>query len=403
MRIRFIPFEKLPYSDTCWSLIEGPDDCVYAAACNEFAPGGTVFVLRYDPRTEQLDYLIDVAEAVGEPAANGRATQCKIHYSMVVDDDGTMYGATHLSGPAVTEVKYNPWGTFDDPLRSYVGARVFAYDCGAEDVLWTDTLIPWEGCRCVALDRERRRLYAVGYPRDHFYCFDIEKREGRDFGRIGSVNPQAVWLDARGRAYTTDDYGRLVVFDPDQDRLIETDIRAPHASYQDGWHNVVYDVVQVPGSEDVVGVAWNADPCLFRFSPGEEAGTGTMRSLGPASPGIDGWGLRGVNTDHAGGLVFTAGGDLLFGLSVSGEEAGLAGRGCVLKRMNIETGKMENVCTVVDENDVQIGYVSRAVRIGAEHLVLGIAGQLPTGIVHVVLDGELAEGPMAESPRRYWG
>ena len=25
MRIRFIPFEKLPYADTCWALIEGPD------------------------------------------------------------------------------------------------------------------------------------------------------------------------------------------------------------------------------------------------------------------------------------------------------------------------------------------------------------------------------------------
>jgi hypothetical protein len=402
MRIRFIPFSKLPQSDTCWALIEGPDECVYAAACSEMVPGGTVFIVRYNPRTEELEYLLDVARVVGEPPENQRATQCKIHYSMLINDDGVMYGATHLSGPAVTEVKYNPWGSFNDPERSYVGARMFAYDCASEDVLWTETLIPWEGCRCLAFSHDRNSLYAVGYPRDHFYRFNLRERERQDLGRLGSVNPQTIWLDGSGTAYTTDDYGYLVACPPDEDQLIDTAIKLPHAPYQNGWHNVVYDVVAVPGSEDCVGVAWNLDPYLFRFTPGERPGEGKVLDLGPASPGIEGRVLRGVNTDHAGGLVFNAAGDLMLSVTTPQSES-FSDRLSILKCMEIDTGEMEEVCPLVDEDGVHIKYISRAVRVGARHLIMGVVGTVPTGILHVTLDEDLAHGPFESTPRRYWG
>jgi hypothetical protein len=404
VRVSFIPFEKTPYADTCWAVIEGPDERAYVAACCERSAGGTVFLLRYDPRTQELEYLLDVAEAVGCPPGDGRATQCKIHYSMVVHDDGVMYGATHLSGPAVGEVSYNPWATFDDRRRSFVGARLFAYDTRSERVLWTDTLIPWEGCRCMALDRARHRLYVVGYPRDHFYAYDLAAHSRRDLGRIGSVNPQAIWLDSRMRAYTTDDYGRVLAFDPDSDQLLATDLKAPHAPYQDGWHNMVYDVVQVPGSDDVIGVSWNVDPHLFRFSPGPQPGTGAMRDLGPATPGIDGLSARGVNTTHAGGLVFSAGGLLLFSVSQGFDDGDILPHApAVLKAMDVETGRTREVCVLEGDDGSVIPYVSRAVRIGRQHLVLGTVSRNLAGIAHVVLDGDLADGPYGETPRRYWG
>jgi len=404
MEIRFIPFEKLPYADTCWSLIEGPDGRAYIAACCERSSGGTAFLLRYDPASGQLEYLLDVAQAVGCPPDDGHATQCKIHYSMVVDDDGVLYGATHLSGPAVGEVSYNPWATFGDPDRSFVGARLFAYDTRIEKVLWTDTLIPHEGCRCVALDRSRRRIYCVGYPRDHFYLYELQTHERRDLGRIGSVNPQAIWLDSSFRAYTTDDYGRVLLYDPEAERLVTTDLKAPHAPYQDGWHNMVYDAVAVPGTDDVVGVNWNVDPYLWRFSPAPRAGTGSMTSLGPAAPGIDGLTLRGVNTNHAGGLVFGAGGQLFFSVC-GGKDVGdiLPHAPAVLKVMDVDTGRTEVVCELVSEDGTVVPYISRAVRIGAEHLVMGMVGRDTAGFVHVTLDDEFTTGPHRRPERRYWG
>jgi hypothetical protein len=47
--------------------------------------------------------------------------------------------------------------------------------------------------------------------------------------------------------------------------------------------------------------------------------------------------------------------------------------------------------------------VSRAARIGAEHLVLGMVSRTKAGIAHVVLDDEFTQGPWQKTPRRYWG
>ena len=407
MRIKYIPFSKLPYSDTCWSLIEGPDEKVYAAACCEHSSGGTAFIIRYDPRREQLEYLLDVAEVVGQPPINGRPTQCKIHYSMIIDDEGILYAATHLSGPAISEICYNPWGSFDDSARSFVGSRLLAYDTRKETVLWTDTLIPWEGCRCLALDRAARRIYALGYPRDHLYVYDLDSRQRFDAGRIGSVNPQTIWLQAisgqEQRVWTTDDDGRLIVYDPEAQSIITTDLRTPHAPYQTGWHNLVYDVVQVPGSSDVAGVAWNVDPYLFRLGHAEDPNAAVVQDMGPVSPGISGYGNRGLNTDHVGGLVFSAAGELLFSVGQLAITNATDIEPAKLKAMNLATGESRDVCELRGEDGAPATYISRAVRIGPEHLVMGTVGRVPTGIMHIQLDGDMSQGPFEATPRRYWG
>jgi hypothetical protein len=34
---------------------------------------------------------------------------------------------------------------------------------------------------------------------------------------------------------------------------------------------------------------------------------------------------------------------------------------------------------------------------------MGVVGHMPTGILHVELDDQMAQGPLAATPRRYWG
>src|SRR5436190_8759992 len=78
---KWYPFTAHPDADTCWSLSVGPDGRIYAAACAEGVPGGVVKVVRYNEKRDDLDYLFDLAEKVGDPGNSGRASQCKIHYS----------------------------------------------------------------------------------------------------------------------------------------------------------------------------------------------------------------------------------------------------------------------------------------------------------------------------------
>lgn len=394
-------FSKVPVSDTCWSLTSGPGDIAYAGICCEHTGGVSAYVASYDAATKKMDYLVDVADAVGDPADSGRATQCKIHYSMVVDKDNIMYGASHLSGPPIGDFIYNPWGSWMDPVKAFRGAGLFVYDITHDRLLWSDILIQGEGCRALALDSRRGRLYSASYPRDHFHVYDLESREDLDLGRFGSVNPQAIWLDSEGNGYTTDDFGRILKFDAEKNRLEELDLFLTHPAYQDGWHTVVYDVVQAPDGESVVGVSWQAAPHFFRHVPAE----GRVDDLGPAQPGKTGYEPSRVNGTHVGGLAFGPDGFLYYGMQTDDPKLGVYSR---LWRMNTETGEREDLGPIVDpETDTRIRYISRSVWVNDDDLVMGVVSHVPSGLSHVRMEPGDYSGPIT-NPRpgerfRTWG
>ena len=197
--------------------------------------------------------------------------------------DGVLYMATHLSGPPIDLPVYSPWYSWHDPKRCFRGSALLAFDTRTDQVLWWDTLIPKEGCRCLLHDEERGLLYAMSYPRDHFIIYDLRTRKRRDVGRIGSINPQALFLDKRHRVWTSSDYGRLVRYTPETDRLeISPGLLAHDANYQTGWHSVFYDVAPSPDGECVYASTWCPNPRLMRIWPnqGEWA---RVEDLGPAT------------------------------------------------------------------------------------------------------------------------
>jgi len=276
---KFYQFTEHPDSDSCWSLSTGPDGRIYASACAEGVPGGVVKLVRYDEEHDRLQYLLDLDEMVDDPRDSGRATQCKIHYSFAPSmHDGVLYMATHLSGPPIDRPAYSPWNSWHDPERCFRGSALLAFDTRKDQVLWWDTLIPKEGCRCIALDEERGMIYAVSYPRDHFIIYDIEKRKRRDFGRIGSINSQAIFTDDRHRVWTSSDYGHLVRYDPEKDSMEMSPYVLPHdLLYQNGFHSVFYDAVREPGTDCIWAVTWIANPRLVRIwlNEGEWGGSRT--------------------------------------------------------------------------------------------------------------------------------
>ena len=312
-KVKWYQFTQHPESDSCWSLSVGPDGRIYAAACCEHMPGGIVRLVRYNEQTDALDYLLDLDKAVDDPGDSGRATQCKIHYSFAPSmSDGVLYMATHLSGPPVDRPVYSPWYSWHDPERCFRGSALVAFDTKTDRVLWWDTLIPKEGCRCLLHDEERGLLYALSYPRDHFIIYDIRRRRGRDIGRIGSVNAQALFMDSRHRVWTTNDYGRLVRYDPDKDRLETSPYVLPHdPAFQTGWHSVFYDVAPSPDRRCVYASVWIAHPRLMRIWP-EEGEWGRVEDLGPATQARDTSIPTSTGLDHCGGLTFAGDGQLYY-------------------------------------------------------------------------------------------
>jgi len=402
----YYPFEHDPVPDSCWSLTTGPDGRVYAASCCESVPGGGVRIVRYDDASDSLQTLVNVPEAVGEPADSGRASQCKIHYSFAASEgDGMLYAATHLSAPAIGQKGYSPWADWKDPHRAFPFSALLAYDTRRDEVAWSAEFIPREGCRCLALDAERGRLYAIGYPRDHFYAYDIETRRLRDLGRLGSVNAQAIFTDRRGRAYTSNCSGQLVRYDPDADRLEELPVFVPHNPSLSGWHGVFYDVVASPAGDCVYGVPWNVDPHLFRYWP-DDGPHGRMEDLGAVHQRRDLTQPISFYLDHCGGLVFGADGGLYYAVTrwPEGAERGPTskvpgGLQAVVVRMDPETLERD------DYARLDCGgwghYVSRAGRDRYGNLFFGHVNRpTPVGLSRLPMN---AAGDNLHRPLRTWG
>jgi hypothetical protein len=383
--------------------------------CNESSPGGVVTLGRYNRERDGVDYLFDLDEKVGDPRDSGRATQCKIHYSFAASPStGIMYMATHLSGPPIDLPAYSPWNFWHNEERCFRGAALLALDTRTDEVLWSDTLIPKEGCRCLLLDDERQKLYALGYPRDHMTEYDIRTRTRRDLGRIGSVNAQCLFLDRKHRVWTTDDYGHLVRFDPARGRLERSPYKLPHnGPIQTGWHSVFYDVVGSPEGDCVYAVPWNAGSLLMRIWP-EEGEWGRVENLGQTTPEHDLTIPENYFMDHSGGLVFGPDGMLYYVASRWKGEMPQFDRSAtlekfggvrpiegVLYRMDPKTLKREEV-TVLERPGAPSQYVTRGAMDAQGDLYFGHVGPAPVGFFRVTVP-ESAKKAGVKIPLRTWG
>jgi len=391
VRVDYYSFDQRPLSDACWSLQTGPDGRAYIACCTEHTGGESATVVRYDRDHDQLEYLFDVDEVTGERRDNGRATQCKIHYSFAPDASrDLLYAATHLSAPPKGEDHYNPFAAWHDEQRAFRGAFLVALNTRHDRVEEARLMIPKEGCRCLALDAERQRLYALTYPRDHFVWYDLQRDELHDLGRLGSVNSQTIFTDDAGRAYTFNDRGRMVRFDPETDRLELLEHEYPHARCQSAWHGVLYDAVRDPNSDAIYMVPWKDRPRLARYWP-NDGPTGRVEDLGLLTQPYAEDRPIGVNYDHVGGLVFADDGGLYYVKSVwpsAGQvndltqnhrgEGGLA----QLCRFDPTTGEHEEIVSLWN-GPGRHHYVSRGACDAAGDLFFGKVLASPSGFYRV--------------------
>jgi hypothetical protein len=406
--VKWYPFTQKPESDTCWALSVGPDGRIYAAACAEGVPGGVVEPVRYNEQRDDLDYLFDLGAKVDDPGNSGRASQCKIHYSFAPSmSDGILYMATHLSGPPIDMRSYSPWYSWHDPKRCFRGSALLAFNTRNDEVAWWDTLIPKEGCRCLAHDEERRLLYAISYPRDHFIIYDLKTRTRRDIGRIGSINGQTLFLDKKHRVWTTDDYGHLVRYTPETDRLEIAPLTLPHNPvYQTGWHSVFYDVAPSPDRECVYAVTWSPNAYLMRIWPNEGEWP-RIEDLGPATQPRDQTFPMSMFQDHCGGLTFAADGKLYFVASrwrdpvYNPMDASHKDREGVVWRLDPDTLKREEVARVEHPTGPS-QYVTRGAVDHNGDLFFGHVGQHPSGIFKVIMPADRKK-PNAHLPIRMWG
>ena len=173
IQISTVPFLKLPEHDTIWAFIEGCDGRLYTGVCGEITGGMSAYVTGYDPLSGQVDYLCEMASTLGIPQDNGQATHSKVHKSLLQDEDGTIYAATHCTGAPVNDWIWRAWNCYNHPEKFFSGAGFVAMKNNGE-VLYSKIILDREGSRCMALASKHRLIYGLSYPKNHFFVYDLE-------------------------------------------------------------------------------------------------------------------------------------------------------------------------------------------------------------------------------------
>ena len=159
----------------------------------------TDIMYEFDPaesRWHGLDYL-----AVGEPF------EIKIHRSLALASDGSVYGATACLHR-------------EDQRKEGPGGRLFRHDFSTGTYDFLGIPVPRDYIQSITLDEGRGLIYGVTYPVFNFFVFDIRKRETRYVHYVGSVShimaaddDGCVWSTWSPRTH------HLFKYDPDANRM----------------------------------------------------------------------------------------------------------------------------------------------------------------------------------------
>jgi len=96
----------------------------------------------------------------------------KIHRSLELDDDGTIYGATAGLHPVTKRL-------------AAAGGKIFRYHPALGKIEVLARPVKYDYIQCIALDRQRKILYGFTYPVPKFFRYDILTGDSYDFDYIG--------------------------------------------------------------------------------------------------------------------------------------------------------------------------------------------------------------------------
>ena len=265
------------------SLVETPDGDIFGGTTGYVSH---LFVYSYRPgRVKKLsNWVRHLGKIPGHES---------IHHSLVCDDDGIIYFGTGLNEltqhpisfpqPGNAGIMKSLWADIEGRYADYEGGRLFRFDyaaekrewigphdeCGAEDL---GIPVPHDGIYALTINKKRKEIYGITYPRGHFFVYQIEKKKFID---KGSVYKQLVYpgpnnrtlrgitatlvCDDKSFVYGSGDAGRLFRYDPESGQIEVTDIKIP----------AVYYSVTEAFAKDENGLIYGGtnEGYLFRFDP----------------------------------------------------------------------------------------------------------------------------------------
>lgn len=273
-----INFPEYSRHDCIWSIKTGLDGNIYFGLGAE-GKGDSARLMVYEPATENVRELADLAVLCRDYLKPGKIPNSKVHFSLCVGKNGKIYGATHPTAPPPGEELFEPFGTLGHPEYGYTGSFLFSYDPKTDYTENLGLLCPNEGIRTMVLDKEKSTFYALTYPRVHFISFNLNTGEKKDYGRVAMTGSFDLFIDSKGRVFSTNDAGRLYIFDPLKDDIEELHLMLPSIRGRKSPYNFLFYPFRSLADDGWMYGGTYFDGHLFRFHPDKEKG-GVIEDLG---------------------------------------------------------------------------------------------------------------------------
>ena len=144
--------------------------------------------------------------------------EIKIHHSLELDTDNTIYGAT----ACLQDI--------DEYLKA-PGGTIFRFDPRSGEINKLDIPIPHEYIQMITLDKKRKLIYGITYPISKVFKYDLKSGETKDFGPINCY-PEHLTIDDEGGFWgswwdTCKKKLKLFRYDPDEDKVEYFDFGIP--------------------------------------------------------------------------------------------------------------------------------------------------------------------------------
>lgn len=264
-RLKEVIFWDHPHHDTCWAITKGADKKIYVGVCCEYTGGQSACLYVYDPVVQQARFLFDLAEVTGEDNRSGYATQGKIHFSLCPAQSGEIYGATHCTTPPYQEKIWNPYTMWGNSLRKFPGAHLWCYHPTTGKVEDFGIIFPYQGIPLLILEEKEKRLYGVTYPLAHFFSCNLQGRDLQDYGRISIFYPLSIFKDKAGNIYIPTSTGKIIQFNRQKKRLLDTKARIPPPPWSWSDHRKVWPCDAITTPSDQAYLVPYSYAGLFRF------------------------------------------------------------------------------------------------------------------------------------------
>ena len=258
----------------------------YVLTSTRYDEGGHFY--RYDPATGSVEFIADIAQALGDLDQKCIA-QGKSHVDFE-EYDGKLYFATHMGYYQIVDGAELTPTDLPDGWKPYRGGHFVYYDLKTGEIVDLGIAPDKGGIITMTMDKERKHLYGLTWPLGTFLDYDMATGTVKDCGstfKAGETNPanpgyrvicRSMFVDPRdGNVYWSVGDGDIYSYNPAEGtpKMVEgADLRLDYFGKYDpskpgsmsyNWRKICW---YVPDGK-AYGVHGNSG-YLFSFDPREK-------------------------------------------------------------------------------------------------------------------------------------